>query len=511
MSALRFGSFCSGIGAPEVAWAALGWQPQFFSEIEPFPCVVLASRFPDVPNLGDMTKITDEQIKRFAVDVVIAGTPCQSFSVAGLRAGMADPRGNLALVFLRLVDAIRPRWLVWENVPGVLSSGEGRDFGAFLGALGKLGYGWAYRVLDAQYFGLAQRRKRVFVVGCLGSWTRAVAVLFERASLSGHPAPSRESRSRIAASLTRGADSNGAGGYAGRRREDDFNLVNALDAHMGSAGPDDNAAQARHLVPSEVPNVCPAIKSRDYKGPSSDGDGDGAILVPMVAYPITAAYAKGAGVNDTRKSKGPSNLLVTHSLRADGFDASEDGTGRGTPIIPILEAGKRCGTRNDARDGIGIGEQGDPMFTLQSGAQHEVAQLSMCEVRETNDRATGPCEDREGAGGNAALPEMRPVAFQTRIARNGRGQPEEICPTLQGADAGATSDMRPAVASGMAVRRLTPRECLRLQGFHDNWLDVNFRGKPAADGPKYRAIGNSMAVPCIHWIGERIEEVQAQP
>lgn len=190
---MRYLSVCSGIEAASVAWTPLGWSPVAFSEIEPFPCAVLTHHYPNVPNWGDMTKFTDWP-DATTVDLLCGGTPCQSFSVAGLRKGLDDPRGNLMLTFGAIAARYRPRWLVWENVPGVLSSNKGRDFGAFLGLLGILGYGFAYRVLDAQYFGLAQRRKRVFVVGCLGDWRRAAAVLFERQSLSGHPAPSREAR-----------------------------------------------------------------------------------------------------------------------------------------------------------------------------------------------------------------------------------------------------------------------------------------------------------------------------
>lgn len=186
---MKYGSVCSGIEAATLAWHGLGWQPQFFSEIEPFCCRLLQHHFPSVPNLGDLTKFKDwsDDIK---LDLLVGGTPCQAFSVAGLRQGLADPRGNLALVFLGLLDKYRPRWVVWENVPGVLSSSGGRDFGAFLGALAELGYGFCYRVLDAQHFGVPQRRRRVFVVGYLGDWRRAAAVLFERASLRGDSATS---------------------------------------------------------------------------------------------------------------------------------------------------------------------------------------------------------------------------------------------------------------------------------------------------------------------------------
>ncbi len=201
----RYLSVCSGIEAASVAWKPLGWQCAGVSEIEPFPRAVLEHRQGVVPcdwdhrhsaqsNLtplfGDFTQIESHHVG--PIDLLVGGTPCQSFSIAGLRGGLADDRGNLALEFLRLADRTRPRWLVWENVPGVLSSNGGRDFGAILGGMVELGYGFAYRVLDAQFFGVPQRRRRVFVVGHLGSWQRAAAVLFERHSLSGHPAPRRE-------------------------------------------------------------------------------------------------------------------------------------------------------------------------------------------------------------------------------------------------------------------------------------------------------------------------------
>lgn len=187
---MRYGSVCSGIEAATVAWHPLGWEPAFFSEIEAAPRSVLAHHYPDVPCHGDFTTIGADEYG--SIDLLVGGTPCQSFSIAGLRGGLDDDRGNLALEFLRLAQRKGPKWLVWENVPGVLSSNGGRDFGAILGGMVELGYGFAYRVLDAQYFGVAQRRRRVFVVGHLGDWRSAAAVLFERHSLSGNPAPSRK-------------------------------------------------------------------------------------------------------------------------------------------------------------------------------------------------------------------------------------------------------------------------------------------------------------------------------
>ncbi|MGL5003144.1 MAG: DNA cytosine methyltransferase, partial [Casimicrobium sp.] len=235
-------SVCSGIEAASVAWKPLGWKPWAFSEIESFPCDVLAHHYPDVPNLGDMTKFEDWPLPDEPIDLLCGGTPCQSFSVAGLRKGLADQRGNLALTYLAIVNKYRPRWVVWENVPGVLSAtshdapdpspppepldlerdGQEVDtedeysaeelhaFQCFLAGLAELGYGFAYRVLDAQYFGVAQRRKRVFVVGHLGDWRRAAAVLLERHSLQGHPAPRRETRQNVTGTLS--ARTQGGGG-----------------------------------------------------------------------------------------------------------------------------------------------------------------------------------------------------------------------------------------------------------------------------------------------------------
>jgi DNA (cytosine-5)-methyltransferase 1 len=225
---MTYGSVCSGIESATVAWHQLGWTPKFFAEIAPFPSAVLKHHYPGVKNYGDFTKIDRSA---GPIDVLVGGTPCQSFSVAGLRKGLADDRGNLALEFLKLADRLRPRWLVWENVPGVFSSithdapdsrppeidldasdgpadgeevvvedeydaDETHAFACFLAGLQELGYGVAYRTLDAQFFGVPQRRRRVFVVGCLGDWHGAAAVLSECHSLSGDPPPSREKRER---------------------------------------------------------------------------------------------------------------------------------------------------------------------------------------------------------------------------------------------------------------------------------------------------------------------------
>ncbi len=199
---MNYLSVCSGIEAATVAWHPLGWKAVAYSEIEPFPSAVLAHHYPDVPNVGDMTKFKEWDFGSKTIDLLVGGTPCQSFSVAGLRKGLDDPRGNLALIYCGILDKFRPKWFVWENVPGVLSSNGGRDFGSFLGAVAELGYGFAYRVLDAQYFGVAQRRRRVFVVGHIGNWRSAAEVLFEPESLRRNSAPSKTKRKEIAGTIT---------------------------------------------------------------------------------------------------------------------------------------------------------------------------------------------------------------------------------------------------------------------------------------------------------------------
>lgn len=164
---MKYLSVCSGIEAATVAWHGLGWKAAAYSEIEPFPSAVLAHHYPDVPNVGDMTKFKEWNIEPGTIDLLVGGTPCQSFSVAGLRKGLDDPRGNLMLTYLAIARQYRPRWLVWENVAGVLSSNGGLDFASLLRGMGECGYGFAYRILDAQFFGVPQRRRRVFLVGYL--------------------------------------------------------------------------------------------------------------------------------------------------------------------------------------------------------------------------------------------------------------------------------------------------------------------------------------------------------
>jgi DNA (cytosine-5)-methyltransferase 1 len=378
------------------------------SEIEPFPCAVLNHHYPTVPNLGDMTKF--KEWPDATIDLLVGGTPCQSFSVAGLRKGLADPRGNLMLTYLAIAERYAPRWLVWENVPGVLSSNGGRDFGTLLGGLAELGYGFAYRVFDAQYFGVPQRRRRVFVVGHLGDWRRAAAILFERESLLGHPAPCRESRKGIAPTLS--ARSKGGGGL-GSDFECDGGLITQAFGGNNTSGPIDV---------STAVNACASASGRmDFE----------------------------------------SETFIAHSLRGEGFDASEDGTGRGTPLVPV----PFDTTQVTSKDNRSNPRPGDPCHPLAAGAHAPAVAL--------NWQAGGKQMTLGGGPVSSALV---------------KGQ-------------------IPGVQIDSAVRRLTPRECERLQGFPDDYTLINVRGKTAADDPRYKALGNSMAVPVMSWIGRRIQLV----
>jgi len=491
---VRYLSVCSGIEAASAAWD--GWEPVAFAEVEPFPCAVLKHHYPHVPNWGDVTKF--KEWPDAAVDVLVGGTPCQSFSVAGLRQGLADPRGNLALVYLAILDRYRPQWMVWENVPGVLSSGGGRDFGAFIGGLEQLGYHAAWRVLDAQYVrvdgyerAVPQRRRRVFVVGHSRDWRCSASVLFERESLQGHPAPRRKAGEGIAP--TTGSRPTGGGGLG-----TDFDCDGGLIA--GTLGQ----------------------RSADHtSGLKSESE----FIVPVVANPLTHRMHKGMNIaGDGGKT------MVAHALKADGFDASEDGTGRGTPLVPQLYSimPMNSGKNYKARAvevaqplmaaGPGMGDQGGD-YVVAYGLRSDAARSG---------EAKTPSADAEGrvrlrdAGFNVSegfaptLDATGPhtVAFPLQY---GNGQGGKSQGGVGVGEAGAPSytldSQGPVhgVAHGWAVRRLTPLECERLQGFPDGYTAVPYRGKPASDGPRYKALGNSMAVNCMRWIGRRIEKIEVMP
>lgn len=495
---MRFLSICSGIDAPTVAWSPLGWEPIGYSEIEPFCCEVLAHRhgasrpihMPDpsapgisireqktrtanikavqflpasarIPNYGDFTKITETSHRP---DVLVGGTPCQSFSVAGKRLGLDDPRGNLALEFALLAKRLRPRWIVWENVNGVRSSwsddpgtgNETSDFDTFLKALADCGYGFAYRVFDAQYDGLAQRRERVFVVGYLGDWRPPAAVLFERESLRRDTAPGRETGQEVATGVAPCFRGSGPGG-----------------GRVGGIRADRDA----------VVSMC-----LNGKGGSGRIDGESETFIPFHGAQITSAANRGDPKpgDPSPTLNGDPRLMIAHTLRADGFDASEDGTGRGSPLVIT---GALC----------------------------------------ANGRAAGSATGQDAYSGTivaAFLPGQGSAAGSV-------GYREDQSPTLRSGEGSAKNI---GISNGQAVRRLTPVEWARLMGFPDYFCYIprpksrtvkpdeltylihhnlpafqdkrqRWRTNIAADGPMYRALGNSIAIPCLRWIGQRIQSV----
>ena len=371
---MNYLSVCSGVEAASVAWKGLDWNPLAFSEIEKFPSEVLQHHYPNVKNLGDMTNYKEWNFGKESVDVVVGGTPCQSFSLAGLRKGMEDPRGNLALTFCAILDKFRPKWFIWENVPGVLSSNKGRDFGSFLGAVAELGYGASYRVLDAKNFGVPQRRRRVFVVGHLGDWRPTAEVLFESESLSWDSDKSKKKRKDTATKPTNSVGESSSG----------------------------------RMKPLLHQDYIDALCARDYKG-----------------------------------------------LNSDSLDKKA--------IVEVFE--------NHAQDSR-VKEMGDTCQTV------------------TSTWGTG--------GGNVpfVLGGQHPNAA---IAKN-------ESPTLTNA-MGSGGGHVPLLNKKMAVRKLTPVECERLQGFPDNYTNIK---ENCPDGHRYKAMGNSMAVPVMRWIGERINNYKEE-
>lgn len=508
---IDYGSICSGIEAASVAWECLGFRPRWFAEIEQFPSAVLAYRWPMVPNLGDMTKLAREILigSIAAPLVLVGGTPCQAFSVAGMRAGLDDPRGQLTIKYVELADAVdhvRPAGdeciVVWENVPGVLSD-KGNAFGCFLGALvgesdalQPSGGKWtntgcvygprrtaAWRVLDAQYFGLAQRRRRVFVVASARAGFDPAAVLFESEGVRRDHPPRRGEGENPTGTIAGGARRNGGysaddvpltaatitanyGKDGGARAGNDCQPVNlivagTLQANGKAAGSatqqdaengllvvhgtqdpcvDDHIAHAlgrnhgqenavlafscKDYVADATTDLSPTLRAMSHGESHANAGGQVAVaFCREIAQTITSNYGKQVDSSDT--GLGPNVACVTgditHTLKAEGFDASEDGTGRGQPIVAEISPTLRAGNQRN-----------------NSNAATEAEML----------------------------------------------------------------------VGGSAVRRLTPRECERLQGFLDDYTLIPWRGKPAdecPDGPRYKAIGNSKAVPVVRWIGMRIQ------
>jgi DNA (cytosine-5)-methyltransferase 1 len=573
---MKYLSVCSGIEAVSVAWGPLGWKPVMFAEIDPFCCWLLRTRYRasrplympsphDAPsrkeakqraaairnivalptdgaviNAGDFTRIGADDVG--TIDLLAGGTPCQSFSVAGKRAGLDDPRGNLTIEFARLAGRLRPLWVVWENVPGVLSIDGGRTFGAFLGMLVELGYGVAYRVLNAQHFGVPQRRRRVFVVGHLGGWRGPAAVLLERHGLSGHPPPRREARQGAAGGvevgpsggrLTDTAPTIDAGckdgfirnqlgiGVLSSTDESETLIAHALSAD-GFDASEDGTGRGTPVVPVAI---CTAHTQSNGSGFSDDvahtlesGNaqavafsqnlrnevrlfgGDGKTVGALAARP---GVKQQSYIAFSAKDHGADAGDIAPTLRGMGHDRSH-ANGGGQVAIAFTQNQEGDVLSGDVMQSLGTNANATGRnaptvaFTLH-GSDGTVSAASSTDIAGSlRTRAPGSIENSS----TTAVLQEQPVAWSGELTAS-----TDIAGTLQRGGEGSRIDG--VMTPQMAVRRLTPRECERLQGFPDDYTLVEYRSKLAADGPRYKALGNSMAVPVMRWIGERIAAVDA--
>lgn len=468
---MNYLTVCSGTEAFGPAWHRLGFRCVGHAEIAKHPSAVLRYHYPTVRNYDDFTGIEAPDTAR--VDLLAGGTPCQDFSFAGLRAGLAGDKGNLTLQFLLLVKRLGPRWILWENVPGAFSSvshdapdscapeidlesGDGPADGeevvvedeydadenhalvSFLAGLSELGYGAAYRTFDAQYFGVPQRRRRLFVVAYLGDWRAAAAVLFESESLRGDSAPGRETGQDLAGTLT--ATTSGSGPAS--------RIELAMAGYLQTVGT---------LAAGYSKNGAPDV--------------DAGLYVCVTGERI-------------------------HALTATGHDASEDGTGRGTPIVTgtLCASGKAAGsaTQQDAENGLLV-----PM----AFDWNKSASLSMAV---TNDVA-GTLRTTSGSQPAVFVPSepLRYGPSQQDTMHFEDGVMNTLC---VGANQNA-GHLTKTFTQG-AVRRLTPRECERLMGWPDDWTRWGTRPDgtvyEVADGPRYEMCGNGWAAPVAAWIGERV-------
>lgn len=540
----RYVSIFSGVEA-----ATLAWEPVAFSEIEPFPCAVLAERWPDVPNLGDITKIDWKEEIDGAIDLVVGGSPCQSFSVAGKREGLKGASG-LMFEYIRCVQELRPRWFLWENVPGALTSEDGGAFGQLLREMDELGYSLAWRVLDAQFFGVAQRRRRLFLVGHLGAESPA-EVLFEPDCLSGYPQSSREKRKELARRAGRSAACAGFKYSAAPRAntigyaEEQANTLTA-DWHAPAVLPLSGTDQQVMAMSQYGTEIAGCLTARGDSSPCADrgqnivcmtgtqahchisdeiagcltahmGKDDAPVVVDgtnIQTYVCETAHSSsnglGVGMSDVfptlDTSSGPAvwarensslppfefaqnvrnEVRIVGDGTLSGALAARPGMKQTTFVCtggtyPINEQVATRDKKLGRGTGLGIGADGDPAFTLLANHPHMVA---------------------SGSGSDPIA--MGDLNAHTAICRN-------VCPTLKCGGDGAmvASEVTDEYvgANPMLVRRLTPLECERLQGFPDGHTLIGWKGKPAEecpDGPRYKAIGNSMAVPVMRWIGKRI-------
>lgn len=569
---MRYASVCSGVEAASLAWMPLGWEPVWFSEIEPFPCEVLKQRFPGVQNLGDMTKIDGEKYAG-TVDLLVGGTPCQGFSVAGKQGGLGDPRSALCFAYCRLLGTMRPRWFVWENVPGVFSTNGGEDFKAFLCAIDEIGYSVAWRVLDAQYVrvdgyprAVPQRRRRVFVVGYLGEWQYPAEVLFEPGCLHRDTPPRREAGTGIARSVTAST-----GGASGKEQQHTF---------VGAGGKPLNAICMAHgQSNAEISEAVSPALTCDHEAP--------------IAFRWAASPSQGLSVGVdychtlmANRNGEPAVCYENHAQdsRIKEIDCSpvlsaKAGTGGGNlPLVAsfMVGQGSRAGgiafsesaapTLKAAMSGNGIGAQEDLAYTQNAtgvmGVAYNVkeegefqdgnaAKINAGKVLLLLRKEIGKDTFRKWASGrlirisekeilqsNLHVKGFRQKTCQGQSAMDDSTLPcEEI--TSENALLYLWSDFQSRYSSYRRelaqqfldeldvclqklsletpqkfkpiVRRLLPIETERLMGFPDDWTRIPWRGKQAEECPdshRYKACGNSMCVNVMRWIGMRIENVE---
>lgn len=545
---MKYVSIFSGIEAATVAWHPLGWEPLAFSEIDPFPSTVLQHHYPDIPNLGDITKI-DWSPYVGAADIVVGGSPCQSFSVAGKREGLAGASG-LMFEYIRAVRELRPRWFVWENVPGAFTSERGEAYRQLLSEMDALGYGLAWRVLDAQFFGVTQRRERVFLVGSLGTM-RCAEVLFERESLSWNHQSSRQKRQALT--------------------EEAQERVGEADHDSGCLNPGET--QSRRVYPAS--GVYPTLSTREKSGQNQESVftqfGDDVAGTLTSRYDSSPCVDRGANVVVDERDKvflcqtaqtGSNGKLVkqddvmntldrTNStavaaldfnptdarLRYANDDVSQTLTARartGGNQVPLVQVQPLVFNPNagitEKGGGSALSEDVTPTLKTDHNPAVAFASNQRDEVREL-----------EVAGALAAQPGIKQQTYICRADGQANAMTSvDMAPTLTshakkdppliypaedsiGEDALIQRDMSATLSThntqtlitggrekrSLTVRRLTPRECERLQGFPDDYTDIPYRNKEhAPDGPRYKALGNSMAVPVMRWIGERIHMVE---
>ena len=466
-------SLFSGIGLLDLGLHRAGIPTRLLCEADKAARSVLARRFPDVPIHPDVQELTADDLRSAGADpartVLHGGFPCQDLSVAGGRRGMGEgTRSGLYWHIPRLLADFPAAWIVLENVPGLLSSHGGRDMGAVVGSLADLGYGLAWRVLDAQHFGVPQRRRRVVIVGHLGApWGAPAEVLLEPAGLSWDSAP--------LAGAGSSAPGAAAGGTRGRR------ITSALTAHHGrmTAEDADNLVTFQKVIRSSyrdaAGNLPPEVwAERSVSSTLSPFDlASESRAVDLVAYPMAVrgraggsaceigepgdpAFALRAGDGGSSRSQLVAVSVTgdrTHALTAEGHDASEDGTGRGCPIVAATP------TAGTSRRGIS---------TPGRRQEDDVNLVAFDPKAGGNSTSSGAFED--GTGITPTLAGQRPHAISTRTI----------------------------------VRRLTPLECERLQGAPDGWTDGQ------ADSPRYRQLGNAVAVPVFEWVARRLVAIDAR-